>query len=325
MYVVGLDIGYSNLKVVYGEAGKSPEAHVMPAAAAPASHVSEMVLGAGSGADEEIVQVDGEPWVAGVPPRKIEGYVREIHHDYAMTDTYRALMLAGIGSTNAEKIDHLVTGLPVSHFRDEGKRQALKSMLRGTHTVSGGREVVVSDVSVIPQPVGSYMSIVSTFEDAELLEEGRVLVIDPGYFSVDWLTIEAMEARMASSGTSLKAMSKLLEQAAVILEREHGPGVTPEAIENALRVGKDRVFHFGSRIDITTALDQAAESNAKIALSALTSSMREDAASIDVVVLCGGGAKLYEKAAREVFERSRIIVPESPVLSNARGFFFFGL
>jgi len=131
-------------------------------------------------------------------------------------------MLAGIVSTGAEKIDHLVTALPASHFRDEEKRKALKSTLVGAHNVSGGREVVVDDVSVIPQPVGSYMSIVSTFEDAEPLEEGRALVIDPGYFSVDWLTIEGMEARMASSGTSLKAMSKLFKDAASVI----GPRVT---------------------------------------------------------------------------------------------------
>lgn len=325
MYVIGLDIGYSNLKVVSGEAGKTPNTSILPAAAAPVDQVADLILGNAPADKNTIVNVNDEPWVAGVSPRKIEGYVREVHHDYPSSGTYQALMLAGLRTAEVDRVDHLVTGLPVSHFQDEEKREALKAKIEGVHRIDEERSVEVLKASVIPQPVGSFMSIVSDFDDAELLEEGRVLVIDPGFFSVDWLTIEGMEARMASSGTSLKAMSKLLEKAASIIEEAHGPGLPPEAIEAALRDGKERVFHYGERVKIAEPLAAAAASNAKTALTALSSSMREDASSIDVVILCGGGARLYEEAARSVFDRSRIVVPESPVLSNARGFFFYGL
>lgn len=81
MYVIGLDIGYSNLKVVSGEAGKTPQTCVLPAAAAPADQVADLLVGNAPADKNTIVSVNDEPWVAGVSPRKIEGYVREKHHD----------------------------------------------------------------------------------------------------------------------------------------------------------------------------------------------------------------------------------------------------
>lgn len=47
-------------------------------------------------------------------------------------------------------------------------------------------------------------------------------------------------------------------------------------------------------------------------------SMREDGMDADVVLLAGGGAEAYQDA-RELFPKSRIVLPEESVASNARG------
>lgn len=53
--------------------------------------------------------------------------------------------------------------------------------------------MTVKSVVVVPQPAGAYMDIVSSTKDEGLLEvlrEGKTVVIDPGFFSVDWVALE---------------------------------------------------------------------------------------------------------------------------------------
>ncbi|MGX8249714.1 ParM/StbA family protein, partial [Escherichia coli] len=87
------------------------------------------------------------------------------------------------------------------------------------------RSVTVKSVVVVPQPAGAYMDIVSSTKDEGLLEvlrEGKTVVIDPGFFSVDWVALEEGEVRYHSSGTSLKAMSVLLKTINLLIQEEHG-------------------------------------------------------------------------------------------------------
>lgn len=325
MYVVGLDIGYSNVKTVYGDAGGRPKSAVIPAGAAPAQYTSETMISKEDDPTKSMVTVNGKQWVAGVPLNQIEGWVRDVHDSYPATDTYYALFLSAISSLGRGNIDHLVTGLPVFHYRDEEMQESLVNRLKGDHVGLDGKSFHIEEVSVVPQPVGAYMDLASTFDDQELIEEGRILVIDPGYFSVDWITMEGMQARMSSSGTSLKAMSKLIESAVKMIEENHGSGVSVLTIENALRAGKSRILHYGNRVDITQYLEKAAMENAGFALTALKSSTRENTSAVDIVLLTGGGANLYRSAAEEAFPRSRIITPDEPVTSNANGFWFLGI
>jgi plasmid segregation protein ParM len=41
--IVGMDIGYSNLKVASGEAGKEPTLLIRPAGAAPVEHIAQRI------------------------------------------------------------------------------------------------------------------------------------------------------------------------------------------------------------------------------------------------------------------------------------------
>ncbi|MBK1633987.1 hypothetical protein CKO31_25340, partial [Thiohalocapsa halophila] len=66
MQVVGLDIGYSNLKLADGPASTRPQLRVLPALAAPRAHVATQLEGTSRvGAAGIAVQVKGEEWIAG--------------------------------------------------------------------------------------------------------------------------------------------------------------------------------------------------------------------------------------------------------------------
>ena len=121
MNIIGLDIGYSNLKLAYGEREGSPTTLLRPAGAAPSDRFG---TGIGDGAQGDFlhVQVDGQPFIAGVTPDRAAMWARSLHADYPSSSTYKALFHAGLLLSEMSRVDVLVTGLPVSQYLDEARR-----------------------------------------------------------------------------------------------------------------------------------------------------------------------------------------------------------
>lgn len=326
-YCLGLDIGYSNLKITMGEADRPQREIVLPAGAGPAAKMPTRLSSHES--DNAIhVMIDNEPWVAGVPTDFLENWERDLHSDYPSTRNYRALLHAALLKSGRDRIDRLVTGLPVDQYLDYGRRDQLVANLQGTHQVTAKQAVEVGEVVVLPQPVGAYLHLLSIANEEliDLLEEGLVIVLDPGYFSVDWVAMQGRSLRKGSSGTSQKAMSRVLEEASRLVVEEHGSGAcTKEKLENAIRQGRETVLAFGNRVPVKPFFDEAVKAVAPQAMSSLRQAMREEDRGADIILLAGGGGAAFAEAAREVFPKSRVEVPEKPVLANAQGFYFYGL
>ena len=91
----------------------------------------------------------------------------------------------------------------------------MERRLQGTHLLANNDRVEVRAVTVLAQPVGAFLDYVArcSEEDLARAQQGRVLVIDAGFYSLDWTLIEAGRVRDSSSGTSTLAMSALLERA----------------------------------------------------------------------------------------------------------------
>ncbi|MGU5574123.1 ParM/StbA family protein [Aeromonas hydrophila] len=252
---------------------------------------------------------------------------RELHGDYPATKPYKALFYAALLLSEQKEIDVLVTGLPVNQFMDSELREALKKRLEGEHQITPKRAVTVKSVVVVPQPAGAYMEIVNSTEDGDLLDvlhEGKTIVIDPGFFSVDWVALEGGEVRYHSSGTSLKAMSVLLKTISLLIQEDHGSSPGIDKIEKAIRSGKDEILLFGVKVGLKEYLDKASFGVAQNALTPMRTSMREDGMDADVVLLAGGGAAAYKAAAKELFPKSRIVMAGDPLVANAKGFWFCG-
>jgi plasmid segregation protein ParM len=184
MTVIGLDVGYSNLKLAVGEVGESPQAILRPAGAAPLDRLGERV-GSGRRQDAIVVDIDGEPWAAAIEPMRFEGWQRSLHEDYAATPAYRALVKAALMLANRPVVDRLVTGLPVAQAQDPRRREALRRALLGWHVTERGA-VEVADVRIVPQPIGAFVDPLWADLGADTLariEEGTVLVLDAGFYS----------------------------------------------------------------------------------------------------------------------------------------------
>lgn len=324
-FILGLDIGYSNLKIAMGFKGGHVTTTVLPVGAGPLALMPQQLTG-GEGNCIQVV-IDDEKWVAGVEPDRLQGWNRELHDDYPATKPYKALFYAALLLSEQKEIDVLVTGLPVSQFMNPELREALKKRLEGEHQITPKRSVTVKSVVVVPQPAGAYMDIVSSTKDEgllEVLQEGKTVVIDPGFFSVDWVALEEGEVRYHSSGTSLKAMSVLLEAINLLIQEDHGGSPGIEKIEKAIRSGKDEILLFGQKVGLKEYLDRESFNVAQNALVQMRTSMREDGMDADVVLLAGGGAEAYKAAAKELFPKSRIVMTGDPLVANAKGFWFCG-
>lgn len=157
------------------------------------------------------MQLECEPWAEFLSAGRADA-TRELHADYAASKAYRALFNASISEACGEgrnEIDHFITGLPVSQMRQPQLVERLTAQLTGTHQVVPKREIQVHKVSVLPQPVGTLNYIYSTYEATDDLDEGVILVLDPGFFSVDWVVFRRGDIVRDSSNSSMEAMSAL--------------------------------------------------------------------------------------------------------------------
>ena len=321
--IVGLDIGYSNLKLAVGQADQPASVSILPGGAAPSSHYCKPVTAEGSSVTT--VLVDDKRWVAGVSPSALDGFRRTLHADYPSQATYRALVEAGLTLAGRSVIDRLVTGLPVDEAADPTRRQALQRRLQGTHLLANNDRVEVRTVTVLAQPVGAFLDYVArcSEEDLARAQQGRVLVIDAGFYSLDWTLIEAGRVRDSSSGTSTLAMSALLERAEKHLRGAGRGSVGIERLEDAAR-SDGRFLLGGQWFRLADVVAEIAPAFLDGALSEMRERLRQDSRSLDAVVVAGGGARTYESIARRIGGRDVVRLAPEPVAANARGFFAFG-
>lgn len=328
MFVLGMDIGYSNLKLAFGDAAEGmPFTVNLPALAAPASMVASTLFsdgGADGNEDGVRVLVNDEPWVAGLSPSAVQRHSRELHEGYVGSPSWTALAHAGMALAGKNKIDLLVVGLPVHHFEEKGHRDRLRTLLKGSHQVSGKRQVEVERVEVVPQPIGAVLDAMQWYSDPAQLEEETILTLDPGYFSTDWAMIQpGLRYAKESSGSSLNAMSRLIETARTKMADDFGMAPSQTQVEDAIRQGRKHLRVFSDTVDLAPYLEKAALSVAAQSLTELRTSIRHVDRAITYLLLSGGGAATYKDAAEEVFPKSEVLISKDPTLANARGFWNF--
>lgn len=325
-FILGLDIGYSNVKLIGGESGHGgPEwRRSYPAGAGPVANVAAEF--SNSGGVE--IEYQGAPWLSLIEPSRFENFPRTLHADYPSTAVYQALLRGALAESGRSTINTLVTGLPVTQFFANGTRQRLSEDLRGRIEIRKSEAVVVEKVHVIPQPLGAFLSFASRYPDPDAIPASNVLVIDPGFFSFDWVIVSRGDLRRSSSGTSTHAASYLLEETSrLIADETNGGRVSRDALERALRDRQTSVMLYGEKLELAPYMRKAAARAAGAAFQKLLSSVRQEQADsdFDFVVLAGGGADLYGSSARRIFPRAKVVLAsQAPVMANADGFWVWG-
>jgi len=115
--IVGLDVGYGNTKLVWGSRNAdTPQSLVMPSGSSPTWSLPALPNGNRDFCGGVPVLVDGDEWVAGVEPHRLENYAREQSSAYTSSKEWIALVHAAFATVKAPRIDLVVAGLPVKEF-----------------------------------------------------------------------------------------------------------------------------------------------------------------------------------------------------------------
>lgn len=330
--VVGVDVGYSNLKVVSGtDINRKPRpgngAWIWPSGAAPVEYQHEQMPVQGDLSGIRVL-LDGKDYVAGVAHDQISVKARVMSPDFASKDTYRALMYAAFVTTQLEEIDTLVTGLPVTQWADPAARQKVAAWLEGAHQVGHGRTVCVKRAHVIAQPMGGFMDFMSSQAGGggDWANEAMVMVVDPGFYSLDWVVMRDGLYEPQSSGTSNRSVHSILKRVDQLIEQDTGGTYGVERLERAVRDKDKKIFVDGAAKALEPYLQKACNELVPEAIEGLSTALTDAGKQrlIDRVLVVGGGARFFRPYLEKRFGAHKVAVCESPELANARGYWVYG-
>ncbi|MBK1724575.1 PRTRC system protein D [Thiocystis violacea] len=243
------------------------------------------------------------------------GVQRVLHDDYVGTDQYHALLLGSLAQMGQSVIDYLILGLPVRLL--EKKAECLRELATGTHTFPDGPSVQVQRVEVLAQPIGGLLDHLSREQRNATTLERTFLLIDPGYYTLDWVVARGLTTRPELSSSVPCGVSVLLQSLAEAVGVANGAVYDNlTALDRGLRTGEFR--YAGREYDLTQHLPAALD-RLRAGVQQLHNSVGKGD-DIDAVYLMGGGARFFEPLVREVLPDHRVLIVDDPSFSNVRGF-----
>ncbi len=270
---------------------------------------------------------------------------REIGESWSKSDMYRAVMLGALHYMDTSVIDTLVLGLPVSQYLSEERCNQLAKEYTGSFKLPAGRSIQIKNVVIRPQPFGGYIDMgnhldlinksiselkkqhsnlaINEVKDATaLVEDHCVLVVDPGEHTLDWLLVDRGQINTKASGAAsdsgrhriVRDVQRALEND---LARQINPANIPR-INEALRTGQPLRLG-GQQIDLKQYDTVVAQSVAD-PISRLIEGLRGLEDRIDLILVVGGHPGIYERALKERFTHTPVVVPTDSLYANLRGF-----
>jgi plasmid segregation protein ParM len=314
-----MDIGFGNVKLLigYGEEGE-PYFLSFPSVAPKSARNGS---GEGFGANREtiVVTIDGLDYEVGPDAMDLANSVdgRILHDQYVTSDQYKALYLGALYYLDTPEVDYLQLGLPFNmmKYADQVREQS-----KGEFEVNG-KKITVKEVGVIEQPLGGYEYYRATAEDAEDLDEETVLIIDPGYFTFDWVVVKNGKLVEPRSGAVAGGVSRVLSMLAEAVGQEllNGDEYTNlEKIDQALRKDTKTLKIYGKKHDLGPLLSKA--------VPAIDGPINQmigrvgEMKDIDRVVLLSGGAKIFYKRLSRLIEQFEIELPKAAIYANVWGY-----
>lgn len=324
-----MDIGYSSVKLSLYKDGEVQTLIYPNGAAVRSLLASNADLG-----NAYILEHKGEQWVAGIESDRIQQHTsRNLDGGFIKTDEYEVLVKSALLACGVNEIDLLVTGLPVNQTKGDGKDvDFLADMVVKNHEIKKGYSVNVKNAYVIPQPVGAFVDALSNHEpdsiEAMLFNE-TVLVVDPGFYSVDWVIFSKNELHDSSSDTSNDAMSSVFSDVANSIGEDYTQVPSLDKVESAVRNGSYLIS--GSSViknsELMEYVKKAGLKSTKNPTKELRACLVKGKYNVSIIVCAGGGASVYAEAIKndEFFKDIRVEVSDEPVLANARGYMQYGL
>jgi plasmid segregation protein ParM len=321
-----VDVGYGNTKYTVGhlpmDGALDGICELFPSLTPSALHTN---FSAALGQERDTVRIslDGETYEVGKEVRLLLGggsHDRTLDENFCLSKRYLALVLGSLAYMRVDTVDCLVLGLPLTTY--ESKRRLLEEFVQGEHEI-GGKPISIQKVTVVPQPMGGFYDYVIQNGMANALSYEKNLIIDPGFYTLDWVTSEGkrpIDSR--SNAVNDSGASTILTEVRQAIEKdmECDPGDMMR-IDEALRLDRPLKLN-GKLVDLAQYRPLIAQ-KADSAMNKLISGAK-GVVDIDNVILVGGATHLYRDAVQARFPNHQIHVGEQPVFANVRGFQMLG-
>ena len=329
-FVVGLDIGYGNVKMSYGYAAgtKSPAEVNLTTKVFPATFQEyapgEDRLYSGNG-QEKFVSYKGQNYLVFSPESsKLPNFTssRCTTPKYYKSKQYMILFLGALLEIGKKEIDLLVIGLPVSQADNQEMVNDIKNLLTGSFRPTPKKEVTVKRVEVIRQPIGAYFNAVA---NCSIAASDSTLFFDIGFFTTDWVLMMNRTIKKTASGSANFAVSSIIRKTAFSLGHERGCTVAMTILEDAIREDKYVIeAPNGDKIDFAETFKQCAADVVNDAMSDIYGQVMDYIVLVKNIVIVGGGASYFEEAIRDNFPQQKVILAKDSVTANASGFYWYG-
>lgn len=242
------------------------------------------------------------------------------------------------------KAIYLQTGLPPEYMSTD--KDDIITALTGSHKfqikIGAGEwkqyefEIVAENVNVMPQPMGSLISISTNnngipVTDSRKYMSSNMLIIDPGFGTLDTFEISKHYLRTSKTWNNL-GMLRVFQEASKIIKERYGQVIPIPAMQKILGDGSfktkfDRVTRSGGKIEIAPILEEANILVCKEAINTIDGfyNYLQDQ---DYLVITGGtGAAWYDMFV-ESYKDSGVEIIKGTVnddipaiFSNVRGYY----
>ena len=310
---VGLDVGYSAVKAISGNRRVTfPSVVGTP---------DEAQFSLSNNQDTIMLEEPANVLIGAGAVLQSRHLKRREDRGWIESDEWYQLFLAAVTELTTVGVDLvLVTGLPVAFY---GDKENVQDKLAGMHLVKRqGRNrqtLTVRECRVVPQPFGALLALALNGQGQVVdneLASGTVGVIDVGGKTTNLLSAH----KFSSIGRETSSVSVGAWGVARAV-REHLANVCPdlELRDHRLMdaITARQVKYFGEPVDLGQVVDDALEPMAEQVIAEATQ-LWNGAASLDQVLITGGGALLLGDHLRAHFRHARVV--EDPIWANAVGF-----
>lgn len=358
-WVVGLDIGYSGVKVISPNtaacfpayARKIPEGRMVlkePADTDIRYRNKEGTWTVGALAYEEVIASE-------VADSEAELYGRHRYHSdmfHVLAEVGLALGLRnnGINSVNGKTI-YVQTGLPPKYMDGEtDDRSELTDVLAGHHEfdLQIGKsdwkhfsfDISEKNVEIMPQPLGSLISV-SVGQDGRMLPvtkkyfSSTVVIFDPGFGTLDdYMIVHGNVVGIGNTFSNL-GMKEVFVRTVKDIQQVYGVSLTVAELQNKLENGTvkyvNKKEHKSDIYDFTSLLETHSKAVCSKAIEKMDS-VHDYFSEVDYIVATGGtydawkedfDSKFTEMQGLEIIP-GNINEPDLPnIFSNVRGYYYF--
>lgn len=308
--VRAIDIGYGNTKFVIDDRGTC---RLFPSLA-PCAEFRRPEPTVYQRRRTTPVWVDGHEYEVG-PDASLFSSIPVLHNDYINTVQFRALLYGALDAMQVPRIDLLVVGLPVHLHETHSAR--LEDLLVGVHEIRPGVKVEVASALIPMQPLGGFIAHIDDRKQWASLPQKIYLLVDPGFFTLDWMVSRAMHEVPGRSGSIECGVSMYVRSVEEELNRRLlTTHCNIRRIDEGIRNGDFRLN--GRKIDLKDFCGPA-EQKVMEALCALRNRIGT-VHDIDEIVVVGGGGSYFAEGLRRTFPNHAIHTVEDPVFANVRGF-----